>query len=136
MRFSLVFSRAFAILLWHALPLLGVLALLISLGGYLIARIDGLPVSTGIYFAWVTSMTVGYGDFTPATTVSRTIAIVVAFLGIPFNGMVVALAIVAARLAIDSHGRLGHMIAYAEARLLMEMDDEKSARKEDVPNRN
>jgi hypothetical protein len=111
-------------LLWHALPLLGILALLISLGGYAIARIDGLPISTGVYFAWVTSMTVGYGDFTPAHFSSRFIAILVAFLGLPFNGMVVALAIIAARLAIDSHGRLGHMIAYAEARLLMDLEEE------------
>ena len=124
MRFSLTFTRAFVILLWHSLPVLGGLALLITVGGVLISLVDGLPISTGVYFAWVTSMAVGYGDFTPVTFISRLIAIVVAFVGIPFNGMVVALAIIAARLAIDSHGHLGQMIAHAEARLLTTLEDE------------
>ena len=41
--------------------------------------------------------------------------------------MVVALAIIAARLAIDSHGQLGQMIARAEARLLTMVKDEVAA---------
>lgn len=133
MTFSLLFTRAFLLLLWHSLPVLGGLALLITLLGCSLALIDDLPISTGIYFAWITSMTVGYGDLSPANGVSRLVAVIVAFLGIPLNGMVVALAILAARLAIDRHGRLGRLVEVAEARLTLDPDESLDLDSHELP---
>ena len=123
MKFSLHFSRAFLVLLWYAFPLWGALAVLITLGGCLLAVVDDLSIVQGIYFAWVTSTTVGYGDLTPTSDASRLLAILIAFLGMPLNGLIVALSVLAARLAVDKHSRLDQLIQGAGALSFLSLDD-------------
>ena len=117
MRFSIDFSKAFLVLLRHSFPIWGGLALLITLGGFLLADLEDLPIGTGLYFAWVTGTTVGYGDLSPTSGASRLLAIIIALIGIPFDGLIAATAIIAARLAIDEKGYLGKMVQNAESRL-------------------
>jgi voltage-gated potassium channel len=110
MRFSFHFAQAFFVLLSYASPLWGTLALLVCLGGCLLAVVDGLSIGTGIYFAWITATTIGYGDFVPATATSRFLAVLIAFIGMPLNGLIVAISLLAAKLSVDRHGRLSHLI--------------------------
>ena len=116
MRFSIRFTAAFLVLLWYALPVLGGIALLITLCGLLLAKLEGLPIGEGLYLTWVTATTVGYGDLSPTSGASRLLAIIIALIGIPFDGLIAAVAIIAARLSIDEKGYLGTMIQNAEAR--------------------
>ena len=117
MRFSVEFTRAFLILLWYALPVLGGIALLITLCGLLLARLEGISYEMGIYFAWVTGTTIGYGDLLPTTSASRFLALFIALLGVPLNGLIAGVAIVAAKLSIDKHRSLREMVLSAEERL-------------------
>ena len=123
MRFSIDFSRAFLVLLRKSFPIWAGITLLISLGGLLLARLEGLTISAGLYFAWVTGTTVGYGDLVPTSEASRLVAIFVALLGILFTGLIVALALEAAKLSILMNGSLDEIRASAEERLATRVTD-------------
>ncbi len=125
MKFSLHFTKVFLALLWYSFPLWGSLAAMITLGGCALALIDDIPITTGIYFAWITSTTIGYGDLVPTTEFSRLLVVFIAFLGMPFNGLIVALSVLATKLAVDKHGRLVRMIQSASFSLL-DLDDDAS----------
>jgi len=117
MRFSIDFSKAFLVLLRHSLPIWGGIALLISLGGFLLAELEDLPIGTGLYFAWVTGTTVGYGDLVPTSGAARLMATIIALLGIVFTGLIVALALEAVKLSIRNNGSLDELQATAERRM-------------------
>lgn len=103
MRFSIEYSKAFWILLWHFFPIWGGIAILISLMGILIAQLEEeLMLTDALYFAWVTGTTVGYGDIAPTVGATRFLAIIVAIMGIMFTGIVVAIAIEAAKIAVEN----------------------------------
>ena len=103
MRFSIEFSKAFWILMRHFFPIWGGIVILISLLGLIIAGLEEeLSFSSGLYFAWVTGTTVGYGDITPTVGMTRFLAVIVAIMGIMFTGIVVAIAISAAKIAVES----------------------------------
>ena len=71
--------------------------------GIFIGRIEGWSLSDSIYHAFINATTVGYGDFRPAKGRAKFLAIVLAFLGLVFTGMVVAIALHAAN---DAFGRV------------------------------
>jgi voltage-gated potassium channel len=66
---------------------------LISFIGYFIGKIEGWSIWDSLYHAFINATTVGFGDFRPSRKTSRILAIVLAFVGIVFAGMVVAMAI-------------------------------------------
>ena len=79
--------------IFHAAPLLIFFILLISFIGYLIGKIEEWSIWDSLYHAFINATTVGYGDFRPTRKTSRILAIVLAFVGIVFAGIVVAMAI-------------------------------------------
>ncbi|MGG5818217.1 potassium channel family protein [Falsiroseomonas sp. HW251] len=78
--------------MWPVLS--GLMLLIASLGG-VVGVIERWGVPEGIYFAFVTSLTIGYGDFAPSTRVTRVMAVAIGLLGILFTGLVAALAVTA-----------------------------------------
>jgi type VI protein secretion system component VasK len=104
MRFSIDFIRAFFVLLRQFFPIWGGIAILISLMGILIAQFEEeLSVSEALYFAWVTGTTVGYGDLAPTTGITRVLAIIVAIMGIVLTGIIVTMAIEAAKIVVENN---------------------------------
>ncbi len=93
MEFTLHFLHAFFMDLIHAAPLLAFFIILISFIGYLIGKIEDWSVWDSLYHAFINATTVGYGDFHPTKKHSRILAIILAFVGIVFAGMVVAMAL-------------------------------------------
>lgn len=76
-----------------AWPILsGVLILMIVLG-LVIGRLEGWRVADAIYFAFVTGLTIGYGDLVPTTLLGRALAIVIGLCGITLTGLVAAIAV-------------------------------------------
>ena len=96
MEFTVEFLRTLWIDLLYAGPLLIFLLVLIALIGYIIGRIEGWSLSDSLYHAFINATTVGYGDFRPAKGRAKFLAIVLAFVGLVFTGMVVAIALHAA----------------------------------------
>ncbi len=96
MEFTLEFLRIFFIDLLYAGPLLISLLFLIGIIGYIIGRIEGWSISDSLYHAFINATTVGYGDFRPLDGRAKFLAVVLAFIGLVFTGMVVAIALHAA----------------------------------------
>ena len=69
--------------------LLGIMVLL----GMVIAWREGWGLAEGIYFAFVSGLTIGYGDLVPKHPLSRTLAIVIGGTGILLTGLVAAIAV-------------------------------------------
>ena len=104
MRFSIDFTRAFLVLLRSFYPIWGGIAILISFMGILIGQLEeDLSVGEALYFAWVTGTTVGYGDLVPTLVITRVLAILVAILGIVLTGIIVTMAIEAAKIVVESN---------------------------------
>ena len=103
MEFTVEFLRTFYTDLQYAWPLLSFLLVLIAFLGYLIGRIEGWSLSDSLYHAFINATTVGYGDFRPASGRAKFLAIMLAFTGLVFTGMVVAIALHAAN---DSFGHV------------------------------
>lgn len=77
-------------IVWPVLSaLVGVLVAL----GAAVAHLEGWPLLDGVYFAFVTGLTVGYGDLVPARHVSRVVAIAIAFTGILLTALLAAIAV-------------------------------------------
>ena len=106
MKFTVDFGRAFFILLRAFFPIWGGLAILISLVGVWMASLESLSISDGLYFAWVTATTVGYGDISPTSGLSQFVAVFDALLGIVLTGIIVSIALAAAKLSIQINGSL------------------------------
>jgi hypothetical protein len=68
------------------------LVILIILGGVAISWAEGIGIDDGIYFAFITGLTIGYGDITPHTIAGRFVSVAIGFVGLLFVGLVVAIA--------------------------------------------
>lgn len=74
-------------------PILSAFVGLMVALGLFVAHLEGWPMIDGVYFAFVTSLTVGYGDLVPTRLLSRVIAIALGFSGILLTGLVAAISV-------------------------------------------
>jgi voltage-gated potassium channel len=101
MDFTYEFVRIFSVGLFYSGPLLLALVLIIMILGHFIGKIEGWSELDALYHSFITATTVGYGDFHPRKTLPKILAVAIAFVGIVFTGIVVALAIHSATLAFE-----------------------------------
>jgi Ion channel len=76
-------------------PVLSGLVVAISGLGAVVGIIEGWGIAQGVYFAFVTGLTIGYGDLTPSRALTKILAMVIGFLGLAVTGLVAALAVMA-----------------------------------------
>jgi hypothetical protein len=71
-----------------------VLGLLVQIiiGGFVIAYLEELPVGESMYFAFITGLTIGYGDIEPVTPGGRMVSVGIGIIGMLLTGMTVAVA--------------------------------------------
>ena len=91
--FTYDFVRVFFIELVYVGPILVFLILCICFMGYIIGRIEGWSKFDALYHALINATTVGYGDFHPTKKPSKMLAVAIAFVGIVFTGIVVAIGV-------------------------------------------
>ena len=96
------FINAHLTLLGELIILIMLLFALIIVAGVLIARLDRLSVEDGVYFAFVTALTIGFGDFVPKSRGARLLSIFLATIGIVIFGIIVSVTVHALDLAIES----------------------------------
>jgi voltage-gated potassium channel len=99
MDFTINFLWVFFLDVIHAGPLLAFFVFAIGLIGHLIGKLEGWSGSDALYHAFVTATTVGYGDFRPTKGPAKALAVALAFVGLIFTGMIVAIALHAANYA-------------------------------------
>ena len=73
--------------------LLGIIAGL----GVVIAWVEGWRALDGMYFAFITGLSIGYGDFVPKQPLSRILAIVIGFHGVLLTALVAGVAVLAVK---------------------------------------
>ncbi len=81
--------------------IIGLIAFVI-VAGVLIARLDGISTEDGIYFAFITALTVGFGDFVPRSRGARTLSVILATIGIVIFGIIVSVTVHALDIAIEA----------------------------------
>ena len=98
------FVKEFAYGVWLTSPLLLSLALVVTALGQVVGKIEGWSPFDCFYWSFITATTVGYGDIRPERRVSRILSILVALVGLTLTGILIAVAIHAATLALAAHG--------------------------------
>jgi hypothetical protein len=84
---------------------LSALLLLIIGLGVVIGLREGWSLEESIYFAFVSGLTIGYGDFAPKALSSRILAIGIGICGVLITALVAAVAVKALTAVTDSKQR-------------------------------
>jgi voltage-gated potassium channel len=106
MDYALTFLRY---LFWGfklASPVFLLLLVIIVSCGQIVGRRESWSRLDALYWSLITALTVGYGDFVPVKKISRCLSVLIAFCGIIFTGIVIAVAIKATTDALERHGDL------------------------------
>jgi len=74
-------------------PILSGLLVLIVALGLIIGRIEGWSIIDSIYFAFVSGLTIGYGDLAPKIALTRLLAILIGACGVLLTALVAAVAV-------------------------------------------
>jgi ion channel len=74
-------------------PVLSALVGIIIALGVVIGLIEGWSVQESIYFAFVSGLTIGYGDLAPKTLLTRMLAILIGVCGVLLTALVAAVAV-------------------------------------------
>ncbi len=82
-------------------PILSVLIGLIAALGVVVGVIEGWSLSESIYFAFVSGLTIGYGDLAPKVLLARVLAIAIGVCGVLVTALVAAIAVKALTAATD-----------------------------------
>ncbi len=102
MQFTFQFLKFFVYGLELAAPLLILMTFMIVLLGQVAGRRESWNRFDALYWSFITATTVGYGDIRPTYKLSRILSVMIAFVGLIFTGIVVALAINAASISFTS----------------------------------
>jgi hypothetical protein len=82
-------------------PILSALLGLIVGLGLLVGLLEGWSVQESIYFAFVSGLTIGYGDLAPTSLGTRALAIAIGVCGVLLTALVAAIAVKALTAAGD-----------------------------------
>lgn len=74
-------------------PVLSMLLIVQASLGAIVGLLEGWGIGKGIYFAFITGLTIGYGDLVPTRPLTQVLAVVIGFCGIALGGLVAALAV-------------------------------------------
>jgi hypothetical protein len=96
-RFTYHFFRA----VWKVKTVILALIALVVAGAAAVTLIEKMPFADTLYFAFVTGLTIGYGDIVAKTPFGRLIALLIGFIGILFTGLMVAILVFAVRESLE-----------------------------------
>jgi hypothetical protein len=82
-------------------PILSALLVIIVALGIVVGLREGWSIQESIYFAFVSGLTIGYGDFAPKFLLTRALAISIGLCGVLVTALVAAIAVKALADATD-----------------------------------
>ena len=97
------FLKEFAFGIWLTTPLLLSLAIVITALGQVVGKMEGWSSFDSFYWSFITATTVGYGDVRPQRRGARILSILIALVGLTFTGILIAVAVHAATIALAAH---------------------------------
>ena len=86
-------------------PILSVLVGLIVALGLVVGLREGWSMQESIYFAFVSGLTIGYGDFAPKFLLTRALAVVIGLCGVLVTALIAAIAVKALTAATEDRER-------------------------------
>ena len=95
------FVRHFFRAIRHVKTVILMLVALIIAGAAAVTLVEKMPFSDMLYFAFVTGLTIGYGDIVVKTPFGRLMAVLIGFIGILFTGLMVAVLVYAVRESLE-----------------------------------
>lgn len=101
---SLLFLKYFWIMMAAYAPVWGILLLLVGAMGIVVGVLEGIGWTDGLYFGFITGMTIGYGDITPTSGITRILSVVIGFVGIIITGLFVTMAVNAGQIVAQKAG--------------------------------
>jgi voltage-gated potassium channel len=97
------FLKEFTYGIWLTAPLLLSLALVVTALGQVVGKMEGWSQFDSFYWSFVTATTVGYGDIRPERRGPRILSILIALVGLTLTGILIAVAVHAATIALAAH---------------------------------
>ena len=86
-------------------PVLSILVGLMIALGLIVGLREGWSVQESIYFAFISGLTIGYGDLVPKLLLTRTLAIVIGLCGVLVTAILAAVAVRALTEATEKRER-------------------------------
>jgi hypothetical protein len=86
-------------------PILSVLLGLIIVLGLVVGLLEGWSLHESIYFAFVSGLTIGYGDLAPKFLLTRALAIVIGLCGVLLTALLAAIAVKSLTAATDDRNQ-------------------------------
>ena len=86
-------------------PVLSILLGLITALGLVTGLLEGWSIQESIYFAFVSGLTIGYGDFAPKSLLTRVLAIAIGGCGVLLTAVLAAVAVKALTAATEDRER-------------------------------
>ncbi len=86
-------------------PILSVLLGLIIAFGLVVGLLEGWSIQQSIYFAFVSGLTIGYGDLAPTSLLTRALAILIGVCGVLMTALLAAIAVKALTAATEAGER-------------------------------
>jgi hypothetical protein len=86
-------------------PILSVLLGLIIALGLVVGLLEGWSIQESIYFAFISGLTIGYGDLAPTSLFTRALAILIGVCGVLMTALLAAIAVKALTAATDAGER-------------------------------
>jgi len=103
MELTLSFAGLFIKILGLALPLILCLLSLIAFIGLVVGYLERWRLLDTLYWTFITSFAIGYGDRVPTRPPAKLLAPVIGFLGLIFNGLIVAIAVTVGSVTFRSY---------------------------------
>jgi uncharacterized membrane protein YuzA (DUF378 family) len=74
-------------------PILSALLVIIAGLGLVVGLLEGWSIHESVYFAFVSGLTIGYGDLAPKSLLTRVLAILIGVCGVLVTALVAAVAV-------------------------------------------
>jgi hypothetical protein len=85
-------------------PIFSTMLVVIVICGLIISYLEGWDAFDGIYFGFVTGLTIGYGELVPKLPMSRILAILLGFNGVLLTAIFAAISVRAIESAVRTTG--------------------------------
>jgi len=86
-------------------PILSSLIVLMMALGLVVGLREGWSIQESLYFAFVSGLTIGYGDLSPKTLLARSLAILIGICGVLLTALLAGLAVKAFAAASDDRNQ-------------------------------
>jgi voltage-gated potassium channel len=106
MRDFIFFTRHLFRMLFFVRGVLLILLMVLVAFALITAKVDNISLTDAHYLVFITALTVGFGDITPNSGVTRTIMVLAGCVGVILVGLVVAVSTRALKLAVEDAKQL------------------------------